>query len=39
MASLGVGKIKAMFFRTVTSKIAVLMTGMNGEGVRPQSQE
>lgn len=33
MVSLGVGKIKAMFFRTMTSKIALFMTEMNGEGV------
>ena len=33
MVSLSVGKIKAMFFRTMTSKIAFFMTEMNGERV------
>lgn len=32
MVSLGVEKIKAMFFRTMTSKIALFMTEMNGRG-------
>lgn len=39
MASLGVGKIKAMLFCTVTSKIVLFMTEMNGEESCSQSQE